>query len=152
MGGNRISISAYFLPVLAYSREEVIIVSWRTRDAKTFRTEYNRIVKYMKAAGTYEPFFKDTIEHLADLYLDLIRADQELEADGSGITVVQTNKAGAEYRCLNPILEAKYTILRECRNYEAKLGLTPADHRKIMSERNEQPESTLGAALRMLSS
>ena len=93
-----------------------------------------------------------TIEHLADLYLDLIRADQELEADGSGITVVQTNKAGAEYRCLNPILEAKYTILRECRNYEAKLGLTPADHRKIMSERNEQPESTLGAALRMLSS
>ena len=127
-------------------------MSWRKPDDKTLRSEYNRIVKLMQAAGTYEPFFRDTIEHLASLYLDLIEADREFVESGEGITVTQVNKGGAEYQCLNPRLEAKYTILRECRAYESKLGLTPADHRKIMSEMNEQPESSLGAALRMLSS
>lgn len=105
----------------------------------------------MQAAGTYEPFYEDSIEHLAGLYLDLIATEQEFEESGEGITVTQTNVKGAEYRCLNPILQSKYLILRECRAYESKLGLTPADHRKIMSDADEQPESTLGAALRMLS-
>lgn len=119
---------------------------------RTVLTEKNRIIRYMKAAGTYEPYFADSIEHLAGLYLDLYEAEREYQEDGEGVTVTFVNKAGAEYRCLNPILQAKFQILQECRAYESKLGLTPADHRKIMADTDQRPESSLGAALRMLSS
>lgn len=118
----------------------------------TLLTEKNRIIRYMKAAGTYEDYFIDAIEHLAGLYLDLIEAEREYRDWGEGVTVSFVNKAGSEYRTINPILQTKFQILSECRAYESKLGLTPADHRKIMAATDQKPESSLGAALRMLSS
>lgn len=122
---------------------------------KTLRTEVTRIEKLLRDAGVYQPYYRDTVEHLAGLYLDLVDADREYaeaREEGEGVTVSQVNKAGMEYRVLNPILQAKYRILDECAFYEGKLGLTPADHRKILNDLKEQPESSLGAALRILSS
>lgn len=119
---------------------------------RTAKAQAFRIVKYMKMAGTYEEFFQDAIDHLAQLYMDLEAADAEWRESGGTVMTTQVDQKGNEWAVMNPALKAKYQVLHEVTVYEAKLGLTPADHRKIMAAaNNEKRESSLGAALRVLS-
>ena len=117
----------------------------------TLRTECFRIESYMKQAGTYQPYYRDSVEHLASLYLDLIALEEEITEDGGGIMVSLKTKAGYENR-MNPAYQAKYKILEECRAFEKVLGLTPESRWKILGDEKEKRESSLGAALRVLSS
>lgn len=120
---------------------------------KTIRTETNRIIGLLKAAGTYQPYYVDTIDHLARLYLELEEAEEEFDISHRRVTIVQTNIGGSRYVCMNPVLQTKYKILEQCRYYESKLGLTPADHHKLVGgdANAEKQESSLSTALRLLS-
>lgn len=121
-----------------------------SRRPKTVRTETKRITEMLKAAGTYQPFFVDSIDHLARLYVELEAVQEEFdESEDRSVTITQVNKAGMEYTTLNPLLAAEYRILEQARYYEARLGLTPLDHRKIISAAPET-QNTLGAKLRLL--
>ena len=121
-----------------------------SRRPKTVRTEIKRITEMLKASGTYQPFFVDSIDHLARLYVELEAVQEEFdESEDRSVTITQVNKAGMEYTTLNPLLAAEYRILEQARYYEARLGLTPLDHRKIISAAPET-QNTLGAKLRLI--
>lgn len=118
---------------------------------KTVKSETARITGMMQDAGTYKPYFVDSIDHLAKLYVALEEAEEAYDADRK-ISVKQYNQSGKEYSAINPLLQAQFKILDQCKHYEAKLGLTPADHKKMTDGKStKKQESSLTAALRVLS-
>ena len=121
---------------------------------KTVKSETARITGMMQEAGTFKPYFVDSIDHLAKLYVELEEAEEAYDASDRNISVTQHNKSGKEYFAINPLLQAQFKILEQCRHYEAKLGLTPADHQRMTGGGKQiqgKQESSLTAALRVLS-
>ncbi len=113
---------------------------------KTVKGETDRIIGMMQEAETYRPYYADSIDHLAKLYVMLEKAEEAYEADGD-MAHGRTDPSG-----VNPLLLAQFKILDQCKHYEAKLGLTPADHKKMTDGKStKKQESSLTAALRVLS-
>lgn len=109
-----------------------------------------KIEKACREAGTYEPFFRDTIEALAETLEKRDEVEKQYK-DGGGKPVEEyTNKAGATNIVKNPILVLWNEMNRMALDYWKELGLTPAAYKRIAGEAGQRKESELERALRSL--
>lgn len=107
----------------------------------------NRIVKACKAAGTYEPYFDQTIKVLAEILEKRDEAEEEYKRLGSMPVVEHTNKGGSTNVTKNPALLIWDDLNKSALAYWRDLGLTPAGLKKIRREAGEQKKSALAMAL-----
>lgn len=99
-----------------------------------FSTYKKRIIKDMKAVGTYKPEFLQTINELAKMLEDMDKARGEFEADGSRIIVEHTNKNGSTNLAKNPLYLAMEGMQARILAYHKELGLTPTGLKKIKGD------------------
>lgn len=89
-----------------------------------------KIVRYCKAAGTYEKHFDAVIETLAEM---LERRDelQEILREDPELVVERTNKFGATNKEQSPVVRMLNDLNRDALVYWRDLGLTPAGLKRI---------------------
>lgn len=96
------------------------------------RTEWKRkIKKSCKAAGTYKPFFDDSIDALSVILEQRDIALEQYEESGSEPVVIHTNKFGADNLSKNPCLVMWCDLNAQALAYWRDLGLTPSGLKKI---------------------
>lgn len=111
----------------------------------------NRIVKACKEAGTYEPYFDQTIKVLAEILEKRDEAEAEYQRLDRMPVIKHTNKAGATNITKNPALVIWDDLNKSALAYWRDLGLTPAGLRKIRGEAADSgKESALTKALKEL--
>ena len=114
-------------------------------DSKQWKT---RIVKEMKQAQTYQPFFISAIETLADILATRDKAREQFEGSGGSVIVKHTNKGGATNLEKNPALVAMVDLNRDALQYWRELGLTPKGLKAIdEASMKGKEQSAFGDAL-----
>lgn len=113
-------------------------------------TYEKKIIKSMRAVGTYKPEFGQTIKTLAKIYEQFDRAEEQFEKTGGEYVVKHVNKNGSSNIIKNPL----YRILEEMEEkilaYNRELGLTPLGHKRIMNKFEKEKRSELAEALKSL--
>lgn len=99
--------------------------------AKTYK---KRIIKNMRAVGTYRPEFAGTIEELAQMLEDLDKAREEFDASGGKVVIEHTNKNGSTNLAKNPLYLALEGMQTRILAYYKELGLTPMGLKKIKGD------------------
>lgn len=94
----------------------------------------SRIVKAMKAVGTYQPAFDSVILTLASILERRDEAEEVYINSGNEPIVEHTNKGGATNLEQNPVLRLINDLNRDALQYWRDLGLTPSGLRKINEE------------------
>ena len=119
-------------------------------DAKHWKT---KIRSLCKKAGTYEPYFDQTIDSLAQLLEKRDHAQTKYEETGSEPVVEYTNKAGATNMVKNPALIIWNDLNSSALAYWRDLGLTPSAYKKTTggAPGKEEKGSALVEALKALS-
>lgn len=107
----------------------------------------NRIMKACRQAGTYEPYFDQTIKVLAEILEKRDEAEEEYKRLGSMPVIKHTNKAGKTNIVKNPALVVWDELNKSALAYWRDLGLTPAGLKKIRGEAGEQKKSALAKVL-----
>lgn len=95
------------------------------------KTWKKRIVDACKEAGTYRPFFDNTINTLASILEKRDDAEEFYEANGGTPIVEYTNKNGSTNQVKNPALALWDDLNKSALVYWRDLGLTPAGLKKI---------------------
>lgn len=90
-----------------------------------------RIKNACELAGTYRPFFDETIETLATILEKRDEAQKAYKDSGSLPIVTHTNKAGATNYIKNPALVLWDDLNKSALAYWRDFGLTPAGLKKI---------------------
>lgn len=110
-----------------------------------------RIKNACEMAGTYRPFFDETIETLATILEKRDEAHTAYKKAGSLPVVTYTNKAGATNYVKNPALVLWDELNKSALAYWRDLGLTPAGLKKIDETMlKKKKENTLERALKDL--
>lgn len=104
----------------------------------TKETYQRKIKKACQDAGTYRPFFDETIKTLSQMLETRDKALEQYEKTGGKPVVAHTNKAGATNIVKNPALTVVADINRDALAYWRDLGLTPAGLRRINEKAMEQ--------------
>ena len=97
----------------------------------------NRIKKACEEAGTYRPFFDDTIATLAGILKKREEAEKAYERSGREPLVKHVNKGGAENLIKNPAIALWCELNRDALAYWRDLGLTPAGYKKLNEKQQE---------------
>lgn len=119
-------------------------------EAKRWKT---KIIKAMKAVGTYQKAFEPVVMTLADILEKRDETQALYIKSGGKPIVIHTNKAGAQNLEQNPALRLMNDLNRDALQYWRDLGLTPAGLRKINEEALRTAEaSTLESILSGLES
>lgn len=118
------------------------------------KTWIKRIKEACEEAGTYKPYFDNTINSLAGILEKRDEVEEYYEESGEGPIVKYTNKAGAENMNANPALTLWDKLNATALTYWRELGLTPSGYKKITGEKpkEEQKLSGLAAALASIES
>lgn len=95
------------------------------------KSNKDKIVKAMRAAGTYREEFGQTIETLAKMIDDCAKAEKAFKDSGGKYITTYTNKAGAENLVKNPHYSLIENLRKDMLTYHSHLGLTPAGLKKI---------------------
>lgn len=107
-----------------------------------------RITQSCKDAGTYQPFFDDVINSLADILDKRDAAAKQYKEEGSEPIVDYTNKGGKTNPTRNPLLALWDELNKTALTYWRELGLTPSGYKKIIGEKpKDESLSGLAAAL-----
>lgn len=120
-------------------------------EAKKWKT---KIKALCKKAGTYEQYFDQTIDTLAQILEKRDQAGAAYEASGSVPVLAHTNSHGATNIVKNPTLQLWNDLNTSALSYWRDLGLTPSAYRKATGGKPGKDEkgSALVEALRALSS
>lgn len=86
---------------------------------------FNRIVRYMKNMGTYEPEYRIVIDILAGMLAQYEQFEEEFEDGGGALTEEHTNKAGAVNERKKPVYTAMENLRKDIATYSDKLYLNP---------------------------
>ena len=118
----------------------------------TRETWVKRLKKSTEAAGTYRPYFDDTINTLASILARRDQAEQEFEESGGVMIVEHTNKGGSTNLEQNPGIRLINDLNRDALAYWRDLGLTPAGLKRINEKalKEEKKASALERALMTL--
>lgn len=90
-----------------------------------------RIIAACEEAGTYQPFFENAIETLAQILERRDQVAKQYKDAGSIAVITHVNKAGAENYVKNPMLVMWADLNREALAYWRDLGLTPMGLKRI---------------------
>lgn len=113
--------------------------------AETYK---KRIIKDMKAVGTYRDEFKETITTLARIYEDMDVAREKFEKSGGNIIIKHTNKNGSTNLVKNPLYKAIEDKENLVLAFNRELGLTPRGLKQLKTKGLEgNKASPLAAAL-----
>lgn len=93
-----------------------------------------RIIRDVKAAGTYQKYFGSVIDTLAGILARRDDAEAMFVASGGNILVKHTNKGGATNIEQNPALRLINDLNRDALAYWRDLGLTPAGYKRLNLE------------------
>lgn len=113
-----------------------------------------RIKRAAKEAGTYQPFFDQSIDTLAGILERRDQAEDAFNKLGGQILVRHTNKSGATNVEQNPALRLINDMNRDALAYWKELGLTPAGLKRINEtamDKKAEGGSALETALLRLS-
>lgn len=100
-----------------------------------------QLTKTCKKAGTYETFFNDIIEQLAQILEIRDNATAEFEQSGNKPVVVYTNKGGHTNIVKNPALVVINDCNQQALAYWRELGLTPTGYKKLKPEEADKDTS-----------
>ena len=115
-------------------------------------TYEKRIIKAMKAVGTYKPEFGQAIKTLAKIYEEFDRAQEQFISTGSAFTVKNVTKTGAMNTVKNPLYRIVEELEERILAYNRELGLTPSGYKRIMNKFEKEKRSALVDALKSLGS
>lgn len=101
---------------------------WRAMKKKTWA---KKIKEACKEAGTYRPFFENSINTLAEILEKRDEAEEFYKESGGKPIVEYTNKNGSTNMVKNPALVVWDDMNKSALNYWRDLGLTPAGLKKI---------------------
>lgn len=110
-----------------------------------------RIIACCEEAGTFQPFFEDTIITLADILAERDSIKKKFKEEGSEHTISYTNKAGATNVVKNPLLVEWDDLNGRALTYFEKLGLTPSGYKRIVGEKPKEEEALSGLAAALAS-
>lgn len=112
-----------------------------------------RITESCIEAGTYQPFFEDVIQSLAEILEKRDIAAKQFKQTGSMPIIKYTNKGGSTNPTKNPILVLWDDLNKTALIYWRELGLTPSGYKKITGDKpREEQVSGLAAALASIES
>lgn len=94
----------------------------------------SKIKTACKKAGTYQPFFDQVIDTLAQLLEMRDNALEKFDQSGGNTIVKHTNKGGATNIVKNPALQVVMDCNTQALAYWRDLGLTPAGLKRINDE------------------
>ena len=94
----------------------------------------SKIKTACKRAGTYQPFFDQVIDTLAQLLEMRDNALEKFDQSGGNTIVKHTNKGGATNIVKNPALQVVMDCNTQALAYWRDLGLTPAGLKRINDE------------------
>lgn len=106
-----------------------------------------RITEACIEAGTYESFFDDVIDTLADILEKRDATAKQYKSTGSIPIVKYTNKGGNSNPSKNPILVLWDDLNKTALTYWRELGLTPSGYKRLGEKQKEEELSGLAAAL-----
>lgn len=95
------------------------------------KTWIKRIEEACKEAGTYRPFFENTISTLASILEKRDEVEEYYQESGGTPIVEYTNKIGSTNTVKNPALVLWDDLNKSALVYWRDLGLTPAGLKKI---------------------
>ena len=95
------------------------------------RTWKKRIKDACEEAGTYRPYFDQTIDTLAEILVLRDDARERFKEMGGETVVLHTNKSGEKNPIKNPALVIINDMNQTALSYFRDLGLTPSGLRKI---------------------
>lgn len=90
-----------------------------------------KIKEATKAAGTYEEYFDNVIDTLAQMLEDRDTTREAYIRTGANPVIAHTNKGGATNLVKNPLLVVINDINGTALAYWRDLGLTPAGFKKL---------------------
>ena len=96
------------------------------------RSEWNKKLKRLcRQAGTYEPYFDEIIDQLAQILDVRDKAVEQFHESHDKPVVVYTNKGGYKNLRKNPALQMMNECNQQALAYWRDLGLTPAGYKKL---------------------
>ncbi|MEJ6349050.1 P27 family phage terminase small subunit [Holzapfeliella sp. He02] len=102
----------------------------------------NKVIRQMKALGTYQPGYADIINVYVDLMLQYDALQSQYEASGYQVTEEYTNKAGATNQRKVPILNALETLRKDIATYSDRLQLNPkANKQEVVADKKDSGNS-----------
>lgn len=102
------------------------------------------IIKACKEAGTYQIFFENVIDTLAQIMEARDRAQEQFISSGAAPTIIHTNKAKEQNIVKNPILVMVNELNAQALAYWRDLGLTPKGLRTLNAEVIERKKGSGG--------
>ncbi|MCQ2549909.1 MAG: P27 family phage terminase small subunit [Lachnospiraceae bacterium] len=105
------------------------------------KTWAKKIKDACKEAGTYRPFFENSINTLAEILEKRDEAEEFYKESGGKPIVEYTNKNGSTNMVKNPALVVWDDMNKSALNYWRDLGLTPAGLKKIDDTALQKKES-----------
>ncbi len=90
-----------------------------------------QIIECCKSAGTYEEYFNDVIETLAQTLEQRDKVYKEYNESGGHPLIEYTNKSGATNLMKHPLLGLWDELNKSALAYWRDLGLTPAGLKKL---------------------
>lgn len=94
----------------------------------------SKITRICKQAGTFKPFFKETILQLAGILAIRDQAMEQYKLSGDSAIIKYTNKGGYANLKKNPALVVVNEQNQLALAYWRDLGLTPAGYKKLNGE------------------
>lgn len=110
-----------------------------------------RITASCIEAGTYQPFFDDAIQTLAEILEKRDVTSKQFKQTGSMPIIKYTNKGGSTNPSKNPILVLWDDLNKTALTYWRELGLTPSGYKKITGDRPREEETLSGLAAALAS-
>ena len=115
------------------------------------KTWVKRIKDACEEAGTYKPYFDNTIIALAGVLEKRDEVEEYYEEEGKGPIVKYTNKGGAENLTANPALTLWDKLNATALTYWRELGLTPSGYKKITGDKPKEEKALSGLAAALAS-
>lgn len=115
----------------------------------TFEEYKKQIIANMVEVETYKPEFLETVNALAQIYVDRDTARKQFEESGGLMIVEHTNKSGATNLAKNPYYSVIENLEANILMYNRELGLTPKGLKAIDDKKmnTKKKKSKLEAAL-----
>lgn len=93
-----------------------------------------RIIKCCQDAGTYEDFYLDVIDTLAQIMENRDKTHEQYVESGSLPTIIHINKAKEKNTVKNPVLVMEMELNTQALSYWRDLGLTPSGLKKLNAD------------------
>ena len=94
----------------------------------------DEIINSCTQAGTYQPYYGNIINTLAEILERKDAATMQFKAAGERYTIEYTNKAGATNIITNPLIKTINELDKQALLYWRELGLTPLRNKRAATE------------------